>query len=363
MADTAKITVACTEPDTCRDICDKLPSMAAIHQDFGKEITADGLMPESFDVIVSEGLRSSDEPVELRISNMFELLKPGGRLCLQGDEDLACYMKDRPEAESVAMISRAHARVIIVQKRWPLIKSGIVWTTNRDREVVLLLPTRLNDSARETIRELTVRIESHGLRVFAISAHGPIDESVVNNKHCISLLEFDQSILEDITEEYFAMIKVLVLKTSSLLWVTGFEGPSSKIVDGLARVVRNETPGLRFRTFHAGNPTKISADLAGLLCQAACSDSAEDEFAVIDNRLYIGRIEEDHAINKQINGLLPSGAKTMSRMRLGDIAFPVKLTVQSPGMLDSICMEYDSAAESELDPSDVEINVKVSSIK
>jgi len=93
------------------------------------------------------------------------------------------------------------------------------------------------------------------------------------------------------------------------------------------------------------------------------SQSDEDEFVVDNGLLHIGRIHEDHEVNAQISGLLPGAAKTILKTPLREVSYPVKLTVRSPGMLDSLCMEYDPVAETELNPSEVEIRVKVSSIK
>jgi hypothetical protein len=39
------------------------------------------------------------------------------------------------------------------------------------------------------------------------------------------------------------------------------------------------------------------------------------------------------------------------------------MCIQTPGMLDSICMEIDELAETELEPNYVEIQVKASSVK
>ncbi len=134
--------------------------------------------------------------------------------------------------------------------------------------------------------------------------------------------------------------------------------------DGLARVVRNETPGLSLRSFHAGEASASSAThLAQLIKRAFDSKTEDDEYRLQDGLLHTSRIEEDTALNSDISSLLPGGTKSISMLPLKQIPYPVKLHVRSPGMLDSICMEPDESAESELQAGFVEIEVKATALK
>jgi zearalenone synthase (highly reducing iterative type I polyketide synthase) len=166
-----------------------------------------------------------------------------------------------------------------------------------------------------------------------------------------------------LTEADFFSIKKLILDTASLFWLTGIQGPASRIIDGLARVVRNETPGLRLRTFHADNLTSSHARAAKLVQLAFSSDCGENEYVIRDDIVHVGRVEENHHINRDINAHLPGATKCITKMPLKSRPYDLKLNIRMPGMLDTLCLEMDERAMTELHPEEVEIETKVSSIK
>lgn len=239
--------------------------------------------------------------------------------------------------------------------------NGINGHAEPDR-ITLIQPTKLTDTARAVASDISTVLEGHGYELDAFSWGS--DVSSLAGKTCISLLELQDPILQNLTESDFESIKKLILASASIFWITAFDDPSSSMIDGLARVVRNETPGLSLRTFHAGGAfLSFSARLANLVSTAFTSKSEEDEYSVKDDLLHISRIEEDVALNDQINDLLPGAAPTVTNLALKDADFGLKMCIQTPGMLDSICMEIDELAGTVLEPNYVEIQVKASSVK
>ena len=231
-------------------------------------------------------------------------------------------------------------------------------------EVTIILPANPTGKALSVASKLVHRLQEHHFEAPIFSwGH---DVSALSGKACISLLEFEKPLLRNLAAADFVSLKKLILETESLFWVTALDDPSTAMIDGLVRVVRNETPGLNVRIFHADDPSSLASPvevLAGLVVRAFLSTGPDDEFQVKDDILHICRAEEDVGLNEEINSLLPDAARPITKVPLGEIKYPVKLCVQSPGNLSSVCLELDTAAEEELAPDFLEIETKASALK
>ncbi len=188
--------------------------------------------------------------------------------------------------------------------------------------------------------------------------------SALATKSCISLLEIQQSLLLDLGADDFESVKRLLLETAKLTWVTALADPSAAIIDGITRVVRNETPWLGLRVFHADEAPLATAELlAKMISKCFLWTGPDNEFKAIGEILNISRLEEDTELNEEVHGLLPGVSSTVSCVPLKDVPYPVKLCVRSPGMLSSVCLEMDDSTEAELEPDYVEIDVKATALK
>lgn len=231
-------------------------------------------------------------------------------------------------------------------------------------EMTIVVAANPTESALSVASKLITSLQKHHYRTRVFS-WGP-DISSLAGKSCISLLEFEKSLLRDLRAEDFEPFKKLILETKSLFWVTALNDPSTAMIDGLVRVVRNETPGLDVRVVHADGPSSLVAPasrLADLLTKAFLWDGDDKEFQVKGDVLHICRAEEDTVLNEEINSLLPGSTKAITEILLGEIQYPVKLCVRSPGMLSSVCMEPDESAEEELEPEFIEIETKATALK
>jgi zearalenone synthase (highly reducing iterative type I polyketide synthase) len=318
----------------------------------------------NYDVVILSDLSSFDSPAGFTLSNIAKVLKPGGRVCFLADKHAVANVASASYAEEMRtnVLQSGELNFVIGQKS--LHGNGINGTHGHaepDR-VTLIQPAEQTGKAREVASDISTALQGDGYEIDTFSWGSDI--SSLAGKTCISLLELQESILEDLTKSDFENIKKLILNVASIFWVTAFDGPSSSMIDGLARVVRNETPGLSFRTFHAGKPLlSLSTRLAKLVSNAFNSNSEEDEYLVKDDLLHISRIDEDVALNDQINALLPGAASVVTNLSLKDAKFGLKMSIQTPGMLDSICMEIDELAATELEMNRVEVQVKASSVK
>lgn len=351
--------------------------------DFRHELPGD-VSKDQYDIIcVSESaLFLYTQKTAEAVGHICQALKQGGTLCFLATGRMFCSMQHVLKANHM---HKPYLQIPSADKGPGLIvfKKGDVGSTNGTsdkltpaedtngtngespgRDITVLLASDPTAMALTVAVNLISRLQEHHYktRVFRWGS----DVSDLAGRECISLLEVGKPLLRDLDAADFESLKRLILEAKSLFWATVLDDPSTALIDGLVRVVRNETPGLDVRVFHADEPSSIAAPasaLAGLMSRAFLSTGVDNEFRVKGDILQICRAEEDTELNEEIDGLLPGAAKTITRVPLGQIEYPVKLSVQSPGMLSSVCLVADESAEAELEPDFVEIQTKASALK
>ena len=361
---TGEVTITCRDAELKAKLDETAHDAFIESLDFTEELSSESLKGRSYDVVILSDLDSFDSQAELTLSNIVKVLKPGGRVCFLADEHAIAKVQSLSYTKEIRMtvLQSAENSFVVGQKR---IDGNSINGTNGHAEpdrITLIKPADLTEKARAVASDISTVLQDYGYEIDTFS--WGTDVFSLAGKTCISLLELQESILQDLTKSDFENIKKLILASTSVFWVTAFDDPSSSMIDGLARVVRNETPGLSLRTFHAGGASlSLSTRLAKLVGTAFNSKSEEDEYTVKDDLLHISRIEEDVALNDQIKDLLPGAAPTVTNLPLKDAKFGLKMGIQTPGMLDSICVEIDELAGTVLEPNYVEIQVKASSVK
>ncbi|KAI0147390.1 putative polyketide synthase [Xylariaceae sp. FL1272] len=301
------------------------------------------------------------------IANVCAAIKPGGTLCFSGTKNSLITFRHILDASKLDVgiwdvRGSADDTVFVVARKGPL--SDTNPTDNvTEREVILLQAREPTESASKLTSKLAETMNQHHLKARAFRLGD--DLSLLEGKSCISLLEYQQSLLYDINNEDFEAVKKIILTTRDVLWVTALDNPSSAMIDGLVRVVRNESPGLEFRLLHADDPSCLSlpkSRLADLILQIFLYTGKDNEFKIKSDRVYINRVDEDAELSDEMSRLLPDGKKSVVNISVGDISRPTKLCVRSPGILSTLCLEPDDAAETELECNYIEIDTKATAI-
>ncbi|WQF90272.1 Putative Acyl transferase domain superfamily, phosphopantetheine binding ACP domain, thiolase [Colletotrichum destructivum] len=252
-----------------------------------------------------------------------------------------------------------------------------------DKQVTILTCPRASKKAAEFTGDVTAALQSLGFTSL-LAAWEPSQASSLRGKTVISLLELEGPFWGDLapaaqdgdgTEESasFSAARDLVLSAESLFWVTGFNEPAAAIVTGVARVVRNEMPGLSFRTLDVRDP--LGAHSARLVsCAFASSQSTQDaEFRIQDGLVQVNRLVPDDAVNGEMNQLVnaaaaaadtaTSGRRRAENLALGSLGSNscLQLAVESTTReLDSLHFVEQDEAKPELGEDEVEISVKAS---
>jgi zearalenone synthase (highly reducing iterative type I polyketide synthase) len=363
--------------------------------DFGQDLPAD-TPRNDYDVLILSDVNFgtyTSNPAEA-IDRMCKVVKQDGTMCILATESILQRIQpglDANRMETTVLHCADAGPSLIVSKRCLMpstaetsngatngMTNGVangttngttkgmteVATGTERMQITIIQAANPTEMALAVTSSLTAAFKEHDYETQVFSWGS--DVSALAGKSCISLLEFQQPLLQDLSAQNFESVKKLLLETSKLFWVTALDDPAAAIIDGLVRVVRNETPGLNVRIFHADEQSSLFASperLADTMAKTFLWVGEDNEFRVRDNLVHVCRVEEDTVLNDEINGLLPGAAKTITSLPLGDVKYPLKLCVRSPGMLSSVCLEPDESAETELEPDFIEIYTQATALK
>ena len=348
---------ACPAPDsTCLEL-----------RDLTRTVSSHSQKLQLSDLIIIPIFLLATDRLEQLLQTAKQLLASSGRLCLT---------VPATQAQEIVALGRAAGLNDWImfndvedpskQRLTLLVGSSSCVEGIRDHvneEVIILQSPNPSKGVTDAAVHLSKSLISVGYRASIIEwGSGTV---TFKNKTVISLLEIDNGrpFLQDISEEDFAELKLLILESSSLLWVSSIYDPGHSIVTGLSRVIRNEEPGLSFRTLHVdfSNPS-LTAGFTDNVLRILNSDSEENEFMVKDDIIHISRIVEDDALNQKLDLLDPQKRKTIVKEALENTG-PLKLFIQNPGLLDSLCFELDSLPATDLENDEIEITVMATSLK
>lgn len=312
--------------------------------------------------------RSAD--MERLVRNARELLVDGGRLCLIVPDNDSDAAETRGRAVGVPNWLKINVFEDVDGKQLALLlgyESANLANGNAspqdDDEVVIIQGPSPSQAAKGLRNQLLKCLESRGRAAFSVPWNDKFQPWT--GKPCISLLEVDRAIMDDPTEKEFERIKRLILETTKTLWVSGHSEPSSAIVTGLGRTVRNEEPGLGFHTlqFDLASSQDLSTT-AELILRAFMDGGGDNEFMVENGVIHVSRVLEDDATNHKLHLLDPLHSKTLDTTVIGQSSQPLKLSIQNAGMLSSLCFEKDSGTtNATVREDEVEIVVKASSLR
>lgn len=355
------------------------------------------MQDQKFDVILAFDLANATRNPDIALRNAKNLLKEGGDICVLDISKPGLYLSmltgsggslyaytPRPSCvETDKLCHRTKALTPMLpqhglklhlalgdvgnhrlrQAELLIVRAVVETCTSHDNEeIVIIQPAHLSAKAYTASQQLSEALKKDSCRTSYFSWGA--DTSALKGKPCISLLELERPMLSDMNERDFEFLKLFITEAKRILWIVGFDGPSSGMVNGLARVVRNEIPGISLQTGHMKFVESSCFErLGSAIARVFRSNTADDEFRVQDDMVFISRVEEDVVANKQVQALMPNAPDIIDMVPLGQAGGPLKLRIQTPGMLDSLCFEGDDLPLTELEADQVEIDVKATALK
>lgn len=188
-------------------------------------------------------------------------------------------------------------------------------------------------------------------------------------KFCI-FLAMDRPILQSMDANTFANLQSILLSAAGILWVTNGGGislktPASRMIDGLARVLRTERNRLAFVTLALESTESIEEKQMEQITEifkrtiSGTNDDYESEYIEKHGMMHINRMVEANQVNRAIRIKTRPQQSKMQEFGAGP---PLKLSIASPGLLDSLQFLEDTEYSLPLAPHEVEIKVHATGV-
>ncbi|KAH8164718.1 hypothetical protein CIB48_g3560 [Xylaria polymorpha] len=349
--------------------------------DIENDVVEQGFDPESYDVVLAVNVLHATKNLRKTLENCRRLLKPGGSLVLgenTNPNDISSFIfgtlpgwwvsedgrEDGPllsqsewdVALKEAGFSTADVRLPEIDRLDAHRMSVLVSTRHEEhdfssRDVMIVTPddctgptSTLASLIRCEFERLGSKVEVRDIQTAATSVGG---------KTVVSLLEYERPFLEEIEAAQFEQAKQVLLHSAELLWVTRSDSddrlghPSRRIISGLLRCVKQ-------RTLRVGSHA-ISSRLRSFW---GAKQNVPEEMETVeqDGAFCIPRYLPEPILNRSLSVKEPGAAPEVEDLIQPNR--PLKLTIGTPGMLDTLHFVDDDAPFQPLADEEVEIEVK-----
>lgn len=206
----------------------------------------------------------------------------------------------------------------------------------------------------------------------------PTDEAaakaLLSDKYTLCLAEWESPLLVDLSDADWDKLRAVIRHSVHTLWLTGGGAtedctePLKGGMVGLARAIRNEDASVSLITCDVEPPTTLLKDAAALLGRAASGiltvalhhgrgiAPTEGEFAVRDGHVLIPRVERLPTMNGTLQKYRAQGEPEPTSFT--GCGRPLKLTIQTPGLLDTFRWIEDEVYHTPLQDDWIEVQVK-----
>lgn len=228
-------------------------------------------------------------------------------------------------------------------------------------------PTRLSlERLRDSLEITTTRRST----VVSLTTINKMD---LSNSICICLDELDCPIMANLNSEEFNAVQRLC-SAQGLLWVIQDANletatPNASMIPGLIRTVRNENSGIQSIVLDLDGRERLSTDdTSDLICKVfkacwgidASTREIEKEYMERRGGIFIPRIVEDPDASRWAIRQDEKAEPELQNFEQADR--PLSLTIESPGLLDTLYFEDDKDAMTPLLDDHVEISVKATGV-
>ena len=375
--------------------------------DIEQDPEAQGFQLGSYDVVVACQALHATKSMARTMAHVYSLMKPGAQLLLmettQDQIDVqfihgllpGWWLSEEPERVSSPSLPTSSWQKILKGAGFNGIDVELRdYETDEDMYSVSTMLVSVPGPALELPENSVVVVASNKaplpaewlqrLRASVASvAGGPLPavqtlespEMSYSGKFCIFVGEIDRPLLVDLDAAALEGIKIMATTCKGLLWVTRGGAvectePQMALVNGFARVIRNEYVGRKFLTLDldpeqaawsesdASTIAHVMQTGLGFPAGASSFTAEESELALRGGLLVVPRIYKDVPRNK----MLPLDAPNWANLhQIPDAPLyqedrPLRLHVGMPGMLDSLVFADDEAYEDYADADTIEID-------
>ncbi|RMZ66024.1 beta-ketoacyl synthase domain-containing [Pyrenophora seminiperda CCB06] len=353
-----------------------------------------GFSPESFDLIVCANVMHATKSIQETLAHCKLLLKPSGRLVLSEVTIKRIFSGFIMGPLPGWWLGEADGRMggpLLNTDEWNMALktagfSGVDVDVRGDRDtskepVSLIISTKpektvpslpscliltpSTEASNELAHTMQKTFASAGHEI-SVAQWNDVTKMQVEGKYCICLAEWENAILANLTDGNWDRLREVVLSSAGTLWITGGGAldaphPMKSLMVGLARAIRNEDAGVRLACLDLEAPSIINYEKA---CQTTLKvaqahirgDGTEGEFAARGDMVYLPRVERTLELDASLRKYEAKGDPEMVSFK--GCGRPLKLTIKTPGLLDTFQWEEDETYHTPLPDDWTEVEVK-----
>ncbi|KPM37670.1 Lovastatin diketide synthase LovF [Neonectria ditissima] len=341
--------------------------------DISKDPVQQGFQEGTYDLIIASDAFHGTSSIDDSLANSRTLLKPHGRLVLsaQPAED------GRSNIDFSSSEGDWHARLERhgfqgVAKSNILVARAIdaLSTSRQDFPLVRIISqSQPHDEFASLANSLLNNLKSRGFS--CSSGDWSLEPVKVDTIHIV-LDNAADPILASPTADNFTQIVSLATKAKSVLWIScqasgaDVRNPAKGMINGLARVVRRENAGMRFVTVDVqddviSSPETLVTWLWNIVARSfdtpiSVSSSDEDEYTFSNGQLLIPRVHADAKFDDWVKRAIY--AQNMETGPFQQQDRPLRLEVETPGLLSSLRFVDDETPSKPLGPFELELEAK-----
>ena len=369
-----------------------------------EDLAEQSFEPGIYDLVVADAVAHTPKRMKCLMSLVRTLLKPKGTLLIEGD---TAKVADVSAGTFISMTSKfgksnLHPIFIDVWKRimmehgfaiGPILCKAhtevkvhrtqiIVASAAADNgstlhecsEAVIVQPANAGRELSILMTKMLERLSILGFTTTIVNMSTAV-ERALESCVVVNMLETEEPLLSRLDPTAFELMKSLVLRSKSLLWVTtgGImkgESPAMSMATGFARALRYETTSTSFATLDLGFASQLEdianhdqyidaiGRIALLLCEESTTATFEREFAYHGGHLYIPRVGPLDGMNKWMNS--PDEHVRPEKVHLDQLDYPIQIASKTEGGIEDLHFKRVSTTLDCIGEYQVQIDVKVS---
>ncbi|TEA15218.1 Highly reducing polyketide synthase alt5 [Colletotrichum sidae] len=365
--------------------------------DIEDEPAEQGFAPESYDLVVCANVLHATKSIQETLAHCKSLLKPGGRLVLSevtikrifsgfimgplpgwwlGEDDGRTGGPLMDVDEWNTALNLAGFSGVDVDIRGDGEESeepvSLIVSTKPAKETPALpdftVVSTGTAASEQLAQAIQTRFASSGQTV-SVAQWATVSEADVAGKYCLCLAEWEDAILATLTDDNWERLRRVVLGSSAgTLWITGGAAmdcpePLKSLMVGLARAIRNEDAGVRLATLDLEPASTVDLDVARaaenvfkVALGHVRGDGLEGEFAARGDTVYVPRVERTPDVDASLRKYEANGQP--EPVSFTGCGRPLKLTIKTPGLLDTFRWEEDETHHQPMPADWIEIEVK-----
>ncbi|KAI8269455.1 Highly reducing polyketide synthase [Colletotrichum sp. SAR11_239] len=358
------------------------------------EPTEQGFTHETYDLIVCANVLHATKSIQETLDHCKSLLKPGGRLVLSevtikrifsgfimgplpgwwlGEEDhrKGGPLLDVDEWQTALKLAGFSGVDVDIRGDREASKEpvSLIISTKPAKEVAgpseFVVISTGSESSDKLAGAIQAQFANAGQSI-SVAQWSTTSEEQVSGKYCLSLAEWESPILATLTNENWEKLRQVILSSAGTLWITGGAAmdcpdPMKSLMVGLARAIRNEDAGVRLATLDLETSDKITVENAAknvlkVAFEHARGDGFDGEYAARESLVYVPRVERTLKVDGSLRKYEAKGQPEL--VSFNGCGRPLKLTIKTPGLLDTFRWEEDETYYQPMPEDWIEIEVK-----